>query len=273
MAILMQVSVMVGWGQEPATNQQTVIDLGNGVTMAFVWIEPGTFVMGSPRNEIGRHNDEHEHTVRLTKGFWMGKHEVTQEQWRQLMTNNPSYFSKSGDKAPVDQMSWIHCQEFLRRLNALPGNEIGAFRLPTEAEWEYACRAGTTTAYHYGEVLNPTDANCWEYRFAAEKGRPRKPQTIEVGSFKPNAWGLYDMHGSLWEWCADWYGRYPTQTVVNPKGPERGKLRVVRGGSWRWPALGCRSATRNKRKPGYAHNHHGVRVAASPLLQGATGEE
>jgi formylglycine-generating enzyme required for sulfatase activity len=149
----------------------------------------------------------------------------------------------------------------MRRLDDLCDVYIGTFRLPTEAEWEYACRAGTTTPFHYGEETKPSMVNCWEQAPRDERGRRQKSRSVDVGSFEPNAWGLYDMHGSLWEWCADGYSRYPTNDVVDPC--RQGKERVVRGGSWRWPLLGCRSAVRAKRNPGYSHNHHGFRVVAS----------
>jgi formylglycine-generating enzyme required for sulfatase activity len=190
----------------------------------------------------------------------MGKYEVTQAQWERVMGSNPSNFKNAGKDAPVEQVSWDDCQAFIRKLNALvPG---GGFRLPTEAEWEYACRAGTTTTFHYGNDLDASMANFdgnYPYGNGA-KGRYRET-TVPVGTFKPNAWNLYDMHGNVWELCWDWHGEYPTGSVIDPSGPGSGSNRVPRGGSWDCNARDCRSANRVRYVPGSRNSLVGLRLA------------
>jgi len=203
----------------------------------FVWIEPGTFVMGSAPDEPGREPDEAQHTVTISRGFWMGKCEVTQRQWAAVMGNNPS--ALPGENLPVEYVSWYEVQDFIRRLNELEGAD---YRLPTEAEWEYACRAGTTTVYSLGDDPAGLDAYAW-YQ-ADSEGR-----THDVGTKKPNAWGLYDMHGNVWEWCQDWVGPYPLSSVTDPTGSPGGKTRVGRGGSMGVGSGMCRSADRSAADP------------------------
>jgi len=256
----------------PEPGQELSVDLGGGVKMEFVWIEPGSFMMGSPANEDSRGSDELQHRVTLSKGFWMGKYEVTQEQWEKVMGKNPSHFKKAGKKAPVESVSWDDCQEFIRKLNAkgvgagrsrsgVPAVPAGAFRLPTEAEWEYACRAGTTTAFHYGDSLDSSMANFdGDHPYGSgRKGEDRKT-TVPVGSFKPNRWGLYDMHGNVWEWCRDWHGDYPKGAVTDPAGPSSGSYRVLRGGSWGNYSRSCRSASRGRAHPSFRFSCFGFRV-------------
>ncbi len=189
-------------------------DLGQGVSLEMLLIPAGTFMMGSPESEKGRSNDETQHEVTLTKPFYMGKYEVTQEQWEAVMGNNPSL--RKGAKLPVTDVSWNDCKDFIKQLNAKTN---GGYRLPTESEWEYACRAGTTTAYSFGYSLTKVDANI-------------NASTKTVGSYKPNAFGFYDMHGNVWEWCEDRKADYPTGAVIDPKGPAKGEYRVLRGGSF-----------------------------------------
>jgi formylglycine-generating enzyme required for sulfatase activity/predicted DNA-binding WGR domain protein len=194
-------------------------DLGHGVNLEMVLIPAGTFIMGSPELEEDRSDDEVQHEVNLTKSFYMGKYEVTQEQWEAVMGSNPS--DEKGSNLPVTNLSWIDCQEFIKKLN---DKTKGGYRLPTEAEWEYACRAGTTTAYYFGDMITPLDANYAESWI-------RIP--LAVGSYMPNAFGLYDMHGNVLEWCEDWYEEdYPSGSVTDPKGAGTGKYRVLRGGSF-----------------------------------------
>ena len=229
--------------QGPCARAAQTVDLGYGLGLEMVWVRPGTFLMGSPEAEAGREVDELQHRVTLTNGFWLGKHEVTQRQWESIMGTNPSHFKAAGKDAPVDQVGWSDCQDFIRELNAkVPG---GGFRLPTEAEWEYACRAGTTTEFHYGDQLDSTRAN---FDGSVPYGTgPRgefRNSTVPGGQFAPNAFGLHDMHGNVWEWCQDWYGAYPRNDVTNPVGPASGNVRVLRGGCWRRSAINCRSAAR-----------------------------
>ena len=191
------------------------IDLGKGINLEMVLIPSGKFMMGSPVSEKGHRKDETEHEVTLTNPFYMGKYEVTQEQWETIMGDNPSKIKS--EKLPVINVSYLDCQEFIKKLNAKTN---GGYRLPTEAEWEYACRAGTNTAFSYGDNITKSDANIY--------GATVK----DVGWYKPNAFGLYDMHGNVWEWCEDWYADYPKESVIDPKGSAMGEDRVLRGGSF-----------------------------------------
>jgi formylglycine-generating enzyme required for sulfatase activity len=227
-----------------------------------VYIAPGTFMMGSSVRQAERDADETRHRVTLTKGFYMGATEVTQGQWATVMGINPSVLQNGGDHLPVDNISWNAVQEFVRRLNAEEGTT--GYRLPTEAEWEYAARAGTTTPFAFGDCLAADQANHnGNYPLkGCAKGLWRQ-KTVAVGSFSPNAWGLHDMHGNVWEWCQDWYGKYPTGAVTDPKGPTAGEYRVVRGGSWGSFARGCRSANRYSGVPAFRSNVLGLRLCMS----------
>jgi formylglycine-generating enzyme required for sulfatase activity len=202
--------------------------------MEFVRISKGRFIMGSPSSETKRNPDEQQHTVTIAKDFWMGRTEVTQEQWIRIMGSNPSFHQRCGARCPVENVTWFDVQEFLRRLNELPHS--GAYRLPTENEWEYACRAGTKTAFSFGNTLTTKQA-----RFDSEDG------PVPAGSFTPNAWGLFDMHGNVWEWTSDWYDA--TQTK-----------RIIRGGSWYFGADSARCALRYTHSPGDRGFSLGFRV-------------
>lgn len=221
-------------------------DFTNSIGMKFVWIPPGNFMMGSPKEEKDRKANEAQHKVTLTKGYYMGVHFVTQEQWEELMGNNPSGFRRGEKNLPIDTVSWEDCQGFIKKLRE---RDKKLYRLPSEAEWEYSCRAGTKTPFHFGETISTNQANYNGAGFDGMKGLARR-KTTPVGGFPANAWGLYDMHGNLWQWCQDWYGDYPQKDVVDPKGPEKGKLHVLRGGSWFEPPEFCRSAIRNTIDPG-----------------------
>ncbi len=193
----------------------------NSVGMKFVWIEPGSFQMGS---ESGDPDERPVHAVTLSKGFYLQGTEVTQRQWKAVMGSNPSHFK--GPDRPVENVSWEEAQEFLRRLNEK--EKDGRYRLPTEAEWEYACRAGGQEP----DLAANLDAVAW--------GRWNSSgETHGVALKKPNAWGLFDMRGNVWEWVQDWYrGAYSAGRQVDPRGPDSGVFRVVRGGSWRYDGPG-----------------------------------
>ena len=226
----------------------------NGVEFAFRWCPPGTFMMGAPSSEEGRDDDETQHKVTLKKGFWMMETEVTQKQWKAIMGNNPSYFK--GDDLPVEQVSWNDCQDFCKKCL-----ELGmSVQLPTESQWEYACRAGSTSAYFWGNALNGDKANCdGSYPCGTTIKGKYVGKTTPVGSYEANAWGLYDMHGNVWEWCQDWKADYPGGSVTDPVGPKNGVYRIVRGGSWRRNARGCRSAFRDFVVPDGLHSRLGFR--------------
>jgi formylglycine-generating enzyme required for sulfatase activity len=222
------------------------------------------FMMGSPSSEEGREDNETQHRVTLTKGFWMGETEVTQGLWKEVMGNNPSYFENNGEfggytstQHPVETVSWDDCQEFLKKLNARSPQSGLRWTLPTETQWEYACRAGTTGAYGGTGKL---DDMGW-YNNGIRGGRSTHP----VKQKQPNAWGLYDMHGNVWEWCADWYDNYPSGTVTDSTGPSTGLFRVYRGGSWCYYARYCRSAYRFRRLPHARDYFLGFRIALVPV--------
>ena len=244
---------------EPKAGERKVLKI-KGVEFPFRYCPAGTFQMGSPLSETGR-GDETRHKVTLTKGFWMLETSVTQGMCRAITGSNPSAF-KSGDNYPVENVSWFDCQAFCKSLNALNVTPEGfEFRLPTEAEWEYACRAGTTTPYFWGSTLNGDKANCdGNYPYGCvSKGRYLK-KTSAVGSYTPNAWGLYDMHGNVWEWCADWYGTYDSGPQTDPTGPTSGSRRVLRGGGWDDYAWRCRSARRRCYDPAIRSYFYGFRL-------------
>jgi formylglycine-generating enzyme required for sulfatase activity len=212
----------------------------NGVSFKMVAIKGGTFTMGSPTSEPERTGNETQQSGTLSS-FYMGVTEVTQALWQAVMGNNPSCFQ--ADNLPVENVSWNDCQKFISKLNQLTGK---SYRLPTEAEWEYACRAGTSTPFSTGENLTTSQANYdgnYPYNGNA-KGQYLK-KTRPVGSFTPNAWGLYDMHGNVSEWCSDWSGDYSTSAQTNPQGATSGSYRVIRGGNWRDGAPSCRVAVRH----------------------------
>ena len=198
----------------------------------FVWCPPGVFEMGSPKAEKARKKDEPQHTVQIALGFWISRYPVTQAQWLAVMADNPAKFKEAG--RPVERVSWKDAQDFLGKLN-LSGE--GGARLPTEAEWEYACRAGSRTAYCYGDL----DVRLEDYAWYAENSGN---ETHPVGLKKPNAWGIHDMHGNVWEWCQDWYAGYPDGAVRDPSGPLKGGKRVLRGGGYEDEAKWARSAAR-----------------------------
>jgi formylglycine-generating enzyme required for sulfatase activity/serine/threonine protein kinase len=226
-------------------------DLGKGVKLDLVLIPAGKFKMGSPALEVGGVNNETQHEVTLTKSYYMGKYEVTQEQYEAVMGDNPSKIK--GAKLPVTNVTWLNCQKFIKKLNE---KNTGVYRLPTEAEWEYACRAGTTIKYSFGDEITPKDANYDDSKI----GKP-----VIVGSYRPNAFGLYDMHGNVWEWCEDWYGSLQKDgEVMDPKGPETGERRVLRGSSFNEPVSKARSSFRGLITPLSLKFDLGFRLARTP---------
>ena len=209
----------------------------NTIGMEFVRIPAGEFMMGSPEDEAGRFPDEGpQRLVRISRPFYMSKYPVTQAHWEAVMRSNPSLYRRSGPHAPVESVSWHDSQEFINKLSA---DEGVPYRLPTEAEWEYAARAGTTTRYYSGDSESDLDAIAW---YSANSER----RTHAVGEKAPNAFGLYDMSGNVWEWCQDWHARdyYSRAPSVDPQGPAHGTLRVLRGGGWISIPKLCRSANR-----------------------------
>jgi formylglycine-generating enzyme required for sulfatase activity len=239
------------------------VEITNELGMTFRFIPPGTFMMGSPEDEPGRHDDEKLHRVKITSGFYMQTTAVTQGQWEAVMGNNPSYFKNAGPGAPVERVSWKDVQESVGKLNEKEGSEV--YRLPTEAEWEYACRAGTETAFSWG---NEADCDFGNYgaglSSSCEGKNPGRP--MEVQSFSPNPWGIFDMHGNVYEWCSDWYGHnyYNKSPGENPQGPDSGVKRVIRGGGWGDFARYCRSACRGELVPDIPHEHIGFRLVRLP---------
>ena len=230
----------------------------NSIGMAFKLLQGGTFTMGSASHTRLSHEHPH-HQVTLTQPFELGVYAVTQEQYKRLMGRTPSHFK--GPQNPVEQVDWDDAVEFCRKLSALPDEKSASYvyRLPTEAEWEYACRAGTTTAYSFGDSDANPDDYAWHYENSDET-------THTVGQKKPNGWGLYDMHGNVEEWCQDLYGRYKSGAVTNPTGPSKGSNRVVRGGSFAHFEIDmCRSAYRDGYAPDARHENLGFRVLRSSV--------
>lgn len=208
-------------------NRDTVVWINEDTPVHFVLIEGGTFQMGSPETEHRRDGDESPvHEVEISKAFYMGQFEITQKQFEAVMNYNPSIFDDfdTSPNHPVENLSWNEVDQFIQKLNEL---NIGKFRLPTEAEWEYACRAGTETSYYWGNEMSANGQS--EYTWANSRSMA---MTHPVGEKKPNPWGLYDMSGNVWEWCSDWYGPYQENASLNPKGMGNGKNKVFRGGSW-----------------------------------------
>ncbi len=248
------------WPTFPPSPQCVRPRFKNSIGMEFVYIPPGTFVMGSPPNEYGHDLTEREHVVVFTKGFYLQTTEVTQGEWKAIMGENPSYFLNCGDDCPVENVSWYDAQEFIERLNEREGTT--RYRLPTEAEWEYACRAGTKAAFADGgtitgdtRFINPSLGRMgWYYSNSEEATHP-------VAQKQPNAWGLYDMHGNVWEWCQDWMAQYPFEVARDPKGPPSGLSRIRRGGSWQEYPVFCRSAYRGSSHPKNKSPSIGFRVA------------
>ncbi len=235
-----------------------------GVRQAFRWCEPGTFLMGSPKDEPERFGDELQHEVTLTKGFWMADTPVTQALWEVIMGENPSEFK--GKDRPVERISWEDAQAFVAKMNGLKA-EL-KLCLPTEAQWEYACRAESATPFCWGDQINSTLVN-FDGNHPYNKGSPSqyRAETVAVKELPCNDWGLYQMHGNVWEWCQDWFGDYPAEPVIDPQGPESGDSRVLRGGSWFDYGGYCRSALRDHYDPSVRSYNIGFRLARGHELR------
>lgn len=248
-------------------------EIVNSIGMRLTRIPAGEFLMGSPHEVTDADDDERpQHCVRISRPFLMGCFEVTQAEYQRVMGSNPSWFSAQGggreqvagkdtSRYPVDMISWDDAVEFCRRLSELSAERTAGriYRLPSEAEWEYACRAGSKTPFATGETISPQEANIGVGRSLA----PEQGSSVPVGSFRPNAFGLYDMHGNVWEWCSDWYafGYYLTSPHIDPQGPESGTGHVVRGGDWHFGPRAARSANRDFTRATRRDLGNGLRVA------------
>ena len=257
-------------GKPPAQESSFSIE---GLAMEMLWCPAGTFWTGSPDSEVGRDFDEVLREVTLTSGFWLGKHEVTQAQWKMIMGNNPSHFK--GPKLPVEKMSWEGANTFCskltkreRKAGRLPPG--WAYQLPTEAQWEYACRAGAQTSWNFGDSPQAAPKHI---NFADNKSNLEGAQkeyddgfeyTAPVGSFPANAWGFHEMHGNVFEWCSDWYGQYEPEATRDPSGPLTGTERIFRGGCWALPMVFSRSARRDKHLPILESGFLGLRLCLRP---------
>ena len=256
--IVVQPSHAVVTDSPPKLSRKIEIRIEN---TPFVFIPPGTFTMGSPEHEPGRRNDEMQHVVTLTRGYFIQATPVTQGQWKEVMGVNPSNFLHGGDDCPVEGVSVNDCLEFIWRVN---NKRNYPFRLPTEAEWEHACRAGASTSFFNGEITEMLlrhdpclDAIGW---YCSNSGNKTHP----VAEKQPNTWGLFDMHGNVCEWCDDQYEEYPVTPQSNPKGVTFGRGCVVRGGSWQSEARNCRAASRFYYPPDFKSNFVGFRLVKEP---------
>lgn len=253
----------------PTPGQTRSVEMGGGTTLDIVWVPGGTFTMGSPESEPGRRaNEGPSHRVTISSGFWMGKTEVTQRQYRQAMGINPAEFKSSGLDAPVENVSWVAAKNFCDRMQGFLVGELAGktVRLPTETEWEYACRADVKDAFHFGPCLDSTQANYdgSSPQEGCTKGTFRGGTTA-AKSFSANAWGLFDMHGNVWEWCLDGLRPYDNSPKTDPTGPTvPPSAKVIRGGSWMFGAQSCRSASRYAVHPDQSDNNIGFRILVMP---------
>ena len=242
------VSLWLGVGPS-ISSAQPPKTITNSIGMKLVLIPEGTFMMGSPESEEGRKENETQHEVTISKDYYLGVYEVTQAQYEKVMGKNPSHFQgaivgNENADLPVENVSWHDAVEFCKKLSDLPEEKKAGrvYRLPTEAQWEYACRAGSKTTYSFDDEEGLLPEYGWFNRNSSNR-------THTVGLLEPNAWGLYDMHGNVWEWCSDWYDEYPKGAVSDPTGPKQGSIRVYRGGCWYFGAAICRSAIRYGNSP------------------------
>ena len=254
---------------EPSVEENHTVELNPTTDLEMIRVEPGTFTMGSPFSEAGRRNTEDQHNVTISKEFYLGKYEVTQEQWQAVMTGNdkgislnPSPTSNHSSNNPVELVRWNEVQVFIDRLNEQQADNLPdgwTYDLPTEAEWEYAARAGTITAYSWGDTIDSTKANYnWD---AGEFDGIDHNRAIEVGQYDPNPLGLYDMHGNVWEWTDSLMGPYPSGDIVDPNGATSGTAHVARSGSWYTDPSWVRSAFRASGEPNIRYTGAGFRIA------------
>ncbi len=276
LASLVMIPVARAGEDQPTVQQpkELTLDCGKDVSLKLVLVPAGEFKMGGdePPEQVARkcngveakaewfQDQQPQHQVKITKPFYMGVYLVTQAQYEAVMGVNPSNFK--GESNPMEQVSWNDTVEFCKKLSAKTGQTV---RLPTEAEWEYACRAGTTTPFNTGETISTDQANYnGNFTYGSGSNGEYRQKTVAVGSFAPNAWGLYDMHGNVWEWCQDWSGSYPSAEMVDPVGPENGQLRVLRGGSWNSEPWRCLSAWRSRAFPWFRGRSVGFRLVCAP---------
>jgi len=247
--------VTAGW---PPRSAAAPNNLTNSVGMTFVLIPAGEFTMGAPKSEPNADDDEQpQHRVTISQPFYLSQYEVTQAQWQAVMGVAHQSSRFQGENRPVEQVSWDEAHAFIKALNKRETKTSGLLcRLPTEAQWEYAARAGTSTPHSFGDNAAKLGDYAWYDKNAEGETHP-------VGQKNPNAWGLYDMYGNVWEWMQDWYGPYPANAVQDPSGPAAGAGRVIRGGSWFYPATGARSANRSRQRPGERRSYLGFRIACS----------
>lgn len=252
--VLLLINPLYVWAnhiEKESNNSTQILDMKtNSLGMKFVLIPPGTFIMGSPKEELGHDYTEEQHKVTITKGFYLQATEVTQGQWERVMGCNPSFFQNCGKDCPVENVSFNDVEEFIKKLNKIEEKKGRRYRLPTESEWEYACRAGSTAPFNNGGTI--TEKDSFYNEFLDKVGwyyGNSKEGTHSVAQKSPNRWGLYDMHGNVWEWTQDWYAKYPFGYSVDKGGPPQGWSKVRRGGSWRESPFFCRCAYRSSCRP------------------------
>ncbi len=225
------------------------------------WIKPGDFLMGSPDDEPYRYDYETQHEVTLSKGFWIADSTCTQGTWQSIMNSNPS--KNIGAQNPIENISWHDCDKFIIKLNSL--FKKLSFALPTEAQWEYACRAGTQTPFSFGINILPNQVNYnGEHPYLGQEKQLYRKKTIAIKSLPANQWGLFEMHGNVWEWCNDWFDNHPKGGIIDPVGPSEGSYKILRGGSAFSGAADCRSAARIKFHPDNNYYRHGFRIIGIP---------
>jgi formylglycine-generating enzyme required for sulfatase activity len=245
--------------------KQVIATLPGGVSLTLCYCPAGSFTMGSPASEAGRAENEAPSKVTISQPFWLARTIITQTQWTSLMGRNTSHFK--GDHLPVENVSWERARDFIQRLNSRVPAKGWKWALPTEAQWEYACRAGTRTPFYFRRTLHGKDANCQSSYPVGTEG-PALRKTSAVCRYAANAWGLYDMHGNVYEWCNDaWDGFSKLSGGTDPLGTS-GALRVNRGGSWRSLPEHCRAAFRNKNAPNHKFSNLGFRPAVVPDIAG-----